>query len=177
MKHLSYYLERRRRKSRKSRQPTTFTCFFTGMTIYKKVDPFGGYTIEHLIPKLLLKTVDQNLARITGLGKMNRVPAISIINHLVGHAPLAVKFGLRDYLRSVEVNRHMSVDDQIEVYARATRQYLDQFKVTIGEHRVNHMPWYYACMAEQEYRDKLFTAYYDLLTPEERVLLEMRYTR
>lgn len=176
MKSISYYVTRHKRKSRKSRQPNLFTCFYTGMTIHKKVDPFSGYTIEHLVPKTLLRVVNQNFARHSGLGIRNRVPSISIINHLIGHAPLVVKFGLREYLRNLEVAPGQSQDDLIDTYARATRQYLDQFKVTIGEHRVNHMPWYYASMAEQEYRDKLFGVYYALLTPEEKTLLRLKYS-
>lgn len=175
MRDITYYLQRRRRRSRKSRQSKYFTCFYTGLTLHKKVDPFSGYTVEHLLPKTLLKVVNQNAARHSGLSIHNRVPAISIINHLIGHAPLRVKFGLRDYLHRVEIDAHKSIDDKIEIYVRATREYLDQFKVTIGRHRVNHMPWYYASMTEQEYRDRLFRVYDSLLTNEERILHRMRY--
>lgn len=175
MKDITYYLRRHKKRSRKSRQNPAFTCFYTGLTLYKKVDPYSGYTVEHLLPKTLLKAVNQNAARHSGLGIKNRVPAISIINHLIGHAPLRVKFGLRDYLHSLKIDPRISVDDQIERYVHATREYLDQFKVTIGQHRVNHMPWYYASMVEQTYRDRLFAVYNSLLTDEERVLHKLRY--
>lgn len=174
MKDINYYVRRHKLRSRKSRQSPTFTCFYTGLTLHKKVDPFSGYTIEHLVPKFLIRTIPQTVQHRTKIGKLHRVPAISIINHLIGHAPLIVKFGLRDHLQSLLIDDTIPLDDRIEFYARETRLYLDQFKVTIGEHRVNHMPWYYASMAEQEYRDKLFDAYYGLLTREEKILLAMK---
>lgn len=174
MKDVLYYLDRHNRRSRASRQPKWFTCFFTGMTLPKRVDPWSGYTIEHLVPKSLLKPIPQNLQRKMKFDRYHRVPAISIINHMIGHAPLVVKFGLRDYLKSQKPARLLTEDERIEFYVHHTRLYLEQFKVSVGEHKVNHMPWYYSSMEEQEYRDKLFEVYYNLLTGEERILLLMR---
>ena len=174
MKSLSYYIQRRQNRSRKSRQPNTFTCFYTGLTLVKRADTFSGYTIEHLLPKFLLKNLSQQSQRKYKFDRIHRVPSISIINHLIGHAPLIVKYGLRDYLRNMTVDKTLPIDDQIEQYVHGTRRYLDRFRVIIGEHRVNHMPWYYASMAEQDFRDHLFGIYWGLLTHEERILWMLR---
>lgn len=174
VKDLNYYIARHKHRSRKSRQHSYFTCFYTGLILHKRVDPFSGYTVEHLVPKFLIRNIPQVYLQKFKFDKVHRVPAISIINHLIGHAPLIVKYGLREYLHAYPVDRSRSVDDQIEEYVHATRLYLDQFKVMIGEHQVNHMPWYYASMVEQEFRDKLFDIYYSLLTKEEKILWQIR---
>ena len=174
MKSVLYYVDRHKRRSRKGREPRYFTCFFTGMTLAKRVDAWSGFTVEHLVPKSLLKPVPQNIQRKMKFDRLHRVPAISIINHLIGHAPLIVKFGLRDHLHKQTPSSLLTEDERIEFYVHHTRVYLDQFKVTVGRHRINHMPWYHASMETKEHRDKLFEVYYSLLTQEEKILLYMR---
>lgn len=169
------YLERHARRSRKARQDKTFTCFFTGLVLPKSVDSFSGYTVEHLIPKSLLRGLPQTRERFR-FDKIQRVPSVSIINHLIGHAPLSVKFGLRDFLHEHEPRKILTQDEQIMRYVDLTRLYLSQYRVTINGDVVTHMPWYWASMAEPHYRKKLFDRYWGLLTETERGLFKMRFS-
>lgn len=167
------YLERHRRKSRKAKAPKFFTCFFTGMTLPRKVDPFSGYTVEHIIPKYLLKAVPQGRKRID-FDKAQRVPAVSIINHMIGHAPIRVKFELRDYLKTIPLPDGDSDDEKLEKYVHWTRIFLEQYQTAIGDIQIKHMPWYYNSLVISEHREILFHKYYELLTTEEQILLALR---
>lgn len=174
VKHLSYYIDRHKRKSRLGRQPKTFTCFYTGMTLPRTVNPFSGYTVEHLVPKSLLKNVPQTIQHKMKFTRAHRVPSISIINHMIGHAPLVVKFGLRDYLTSLSVSRVLTDDERIEFYVHHTRLFLDQFKIVVDEYEVKHMPWYWNSVQELSHSQELFRHYWRLLTREERALFILK---
>lgn len=167
------YVDRRHRKSRKARAPQFYRCFYTGMVLQKKVDPFSGYTIEHLIPKMLIKTIPQTTAKMI-FDKAQRVPAVSIINHLIGHAPLRVKFDLRDFLSNNRADSSLSEDEQLEHYAHMTRLFLERFKTPVDGIVINHMPWYYKSLYNPEHAQILFQKYYALLTTEERILLAIK---
>lgn len=167
------YVERHARKSRKARTPKTFICFFTGLELPRKVDAFSGYTVEHLIPKFLLRVIPQSSTRLK-FDKAQRVPAVSIINHMIGHAPIKVKFALRKYLHDVVVDNTLTDDEKLEEYVHHTRVFLVQFKTVVDDTLISHMPWYYASLAEYDHSQVLYQKYVSLLTPEEHILLLLK---
>jgi hypothetical protein len=172
-KPVSYYVERNRHRSRKSRQPEYFECFYTGMILPKEIDPYSGHTIEHLIPKTALRGAQQTKIR-REFDRIQQVDSVSIINHLIGHAPLRVKYELRDYLAR---NRHppiLTTEERLEWYVRLTRKFLDGWRIRIPERRINHLPWYYRSMAIPEDRAILHRRYIELLTDEELRLIDLR---
>lgn len=174
-KPLSYYIQKNRHKSRKSRGPEFFECFYTGMILPKIVDAYSGYTVEHLIPKTALRGAQQTKLR-REFDKIQQVGSVSIINHLIGHAPLRVKYELREFLLGRKLSHILTQEERLEEYVRLTRRFLEGWKIHLPDRRINHLPWYYRSMSVPADRALLHRRYLDLLTDEELRLLDLRDT-
>lgn len=121
-------------------------CWFTGLPFTKKKNQ--SLTVEHLVPQCYFAT--RHHSNFEG----NHVAAHGEINALIGHAPLKVKFALREYLHNppVLIPEWMSLENKIQTYKNLTEQFLKQYQINvrIGQRKYIVYPWS---------RGKIFRAY------------------
>ena len=165
-----------RKKERIKEQGNQFTCFFTGLVLHRTDHRIYGYSIEHLVPRASLKSFHQCPNRRKHLDRIHRVDAATIINSYIGHAPLSVKYGLREYLRTqeeVEFFPKMTPAQRVQTYAILTQKFLARYHVDVDGKTVRLLPWYWESAVNPKIKLALFKAQWALLTPEEKALTKV----
>jgi len=136
------------------------TCFYTGLELDE-----ASRSIEHILPQVSRKTHNYDVDQI-----LNLVPCHSQINGAVGHAPLAVKFALKEFLASVVVFPNMTTDEKVAAYKKLAVHFLSAYRVN------GNYPWawkhhkFKAIVTKssgKRKRAEMKRAYMDLLTEEE----------
>lgn len=144
-------------------------CFFTGLPLEQSKGPQerGGEPLmcsqEHLISKTLLrkrKVVMSNKGH--GRGGINLVHASALVNSIVGHAPIKVKFALKKHFEGIEF---LSMDKE---YLRKTlRSILKDFFNSYRVHGLYPWEWNVGKLTKTE-RKEVYEALLTLLTDEEK---------
>lgn len=133
-------------------------CFYSGETLDTKS---RDATIEHLLSVKVAKI--QNT-------KFNLVPAHNRLNSVVGHAPLVVKYRVRDELRSLVMFPGLSEKQRILAFQNAAVQILDSYRIS----GIRVWEWKHKKFSPNTPKEvsgkiiaKLKKAYRELLTEEE----------
>lgn len=144
----------------------TYRCFYSGLqlirlhsrTVQDDAPKAIRYSREHLLPKTLMRK-----RKVEADG--HTVPASTLINSLVGIAPIRVKFALKDHLRNMdfEALSDITLRQKIET---AVKDFLNQYKV----HEL--YPWEWAGGKQKSHtkaqRKEIYSALLTLLTDEEK---------
>jgi len=135
------------------------TCFYTGVTLVQKQNNPWHVTIEHLVPQHTTKEgIDRNL-----------VFAAACVNSMVGHAPLRVKFELKNELCSGKLVFFPKMDHNKR--ADQTKKFIKGFLSKFCVKGSNNYPWNFYCETNMDLRSKLHKIYWELLTEEEQELV------
>jgi len=84
---------------------TKMRCFYTGINLHfdgSRTTATRG-TVEHLIPVSVKRRRAHDL-------RINLVPAASLVNGMIGNAPLVVKYELKEYFKNIHF--HPSLPDK-----------------------------------------------------------------
>lgn len=162
--------ERRQALRQKVAKRTKFVCFYTGLTQSMKPDLYYGHSIEHLLPKALMHQLPNGRKK-NKLNALHRVPAIAIINQIIGHAPLKVKFELKEHLHSFPMFPKMDIKKKIDAYVLITKAFMSKYKAKDSKgNTIPHLPWYWESIEDPEHKEVLRREYFKMLTPEELAL-------
>lgn len=171
----------KRQNNKKVHRRFDYVCFYTGIQCARPGQKEGlQATVEHILPQSSVKffnlvhpelSEEERLA-IWQLSYFNKVTAASFMNVIVGNAPLKIKYGLKDYLATLTPP---NASNQIikMFYKHRTIEYLHQYKIP-SAHNTPY-PWFWKSIQNNDIlRMKLFEKYVNLLTNEEKKLLELK---
>ncbi len=143
-----------------------YKCFYSGLELIRLHSPTVQgdapkairYSCEHLLPKTLMRKRKVQATR-------NTVPASTLINSLIGAAPIRVKFALKEHLKNNEFESLSNVPLR-EKMETTVKDFLNQYKV----HEL--FPWEWAGGKQKAHtkaqRKEIYRALLDLLTEEEK---------
>lgn len=142
-------------------------CFYTGLPFIAKSKL--RKTKEHLIPLVLLNNANFKMHY------NNIVSAGSLINNLVGHAPLKLKFELKEFFASFEIADFMTLNNKTltikNLYGVWQEQYLTRCH---GRKRSAKVPiWDWSTINSPILKETAREKYLKVLTKEERILLNI----
>ncbi len=141
-------------------------CFYSGLqlirlhssTVQGDAPKAVRYSREHLLPKTLMKK--------RKLEARHTVPASTLINSLVGTAPIKVKFALKEHFKTID-----GLDTLTNIALRQAIE--DIVREFLGQYRVHDLyPWNWYGGRQKAHtktqRKEIYQAMLDLLTDEEK---------
>ena len=142
-------------------------CFYTGLQLnppktpgVKLGEPYT-FSKEHLLSKKMLQRRKVRLNK-PGRRNINIVPSSSLVNGLIGVAPIRVKFALKEHFRGIK----FVFMDEIRIKGEikyTVQNFLNQYLI----HGVYPWHWMHGKLTKAERKDA-YTALLDLLTDEEK---------
>ncbi len=146
---------------------TEYRCFYCGLELIRTHSPTVQndaprairYSREHLLPKTLMKKRKLRAHRHT-------VPASTLINGLVGTAPIKVKFALKEHFKTIDDLDTLSNIALRQTLEQIVKEFLDQYLV----HDLYPWNWYGGRQKKHTtaQRKEIYQALLDLLTDEEK---------
>ena len=143
-----------------------YRCFYSGLKLIRLNSPTVQddapkairYSREHLLPRTVMRKRKVKARHI--------VPASTLINSLVGAAPITVKFALKEHFKTIDY-----LDSLGDIALRQTREHI--VKRFLDRYRVHSLyPWNWdggkLNRISKEERKEIYTALLDLLTEEEK---------
>lgn len=144
----------------------TYRCFYSGLQLIRLNSPTVQddapkairYSREHLLPKTVMRK--------RKVQARHTVPASTLINSLVGSAPIKVKFALKEHFKTIYY-----LDSLSDIALRQTLEHI--VKGFLGQYRVHGLyPWNWdggkQNRISKEERREIYDALLDLLTEEEK---------
>ena len=144
------------------------TCFYSGIKLRTEADDKLGLkaSVEHLVP---MCTKNQAY-----LGMQNnKVPCATVINQMIGSAPLSVKFALKDFFKGFTFHPAMSDKAIVDMMKYTMSIFLNDYQI----HGMYVWTWKeytgkknVSDAKRLERRRELYDAYILLLTEEEKAI-------
>lgn len=142
------------------------TCFYSGIKLRTGAEDKLGLkaSVEHLIP-----TSTKKYLHMSG----NKVPSATVINQMIGNAPLKVKYALKDFFKVFTFHPAMSDKAIIDMMKHVLSIFLTEYQL----HGMYVWSWHeytgkknVSDTKKLERRRELYAAYLLLLTEEEMAI-------